>query len=111
MAAGGCGSRIRWECRVSRRSVTTLFVASRWVTPSANPPCENALRHVLALIRALQAFNIELDHAEHRLHGALRAGGIRTTEIFWQRSRHDLPRHAVTVLQPATLVGFAAVRE
>src|SRR5215217_6218315 len=74
-------------------------------------PTKPTLRRALAFIGALQAIDIELDHAEHRLHGALRPGGIGAAEIFWQRGRHDLPRYAVTVLQPAAVFGFAAIRQ
>jgi len=63
------------------------------------------------LIRPLQPFDVELDHPEHGLHRALRAGGIGAAEIFWQRSRHDLPRYAVAILQPAALFSLAAVRQ
>src|SRR5262245_43520134 len=81
---------------------------ARFALPTLRFP---ALRRALSFIRPLQTFDIELDHPEHRLHGPLRAGGIRTTEIFRQRARYDLPRYAEAILQPATLAGLAAIRE
>src|SRR5882672_3189669 len=61
----------------------------------------------LAFIGAPEAFDVELDHSEHGLHRALRAGGIGAADIFWQRGGHDLPRYAVAIPEPAALFGLA----
>src|SRR5258708_31243162 len=79
--------------------------------PPVATPSNPASGRRLALIGAPQAVDVELDHAHHRLHRALRAGLVGSAEIFWQRGRHDLPRHAVAILQPAALLGSSAIPE
>ena len=46
----------------------------------------------------------------YEARGTLRAGAVGTAEILHQCGRHDLPGHAVTVLQPAASLHRAALR-
>src|SRR5262249_19356121 len=66
---------------------------------------------VLPVVRALQLRHVELPHAEHRLHDALRAGRVLVLQPLAENRRDDLPRHAELVLQPATALDLAAGRK
>src|SRR5690349_21351508 len=53
------------------------------------------------LCGALELVDLDLPHAEHRLHHALRLLGIGVTEQLRQHARHDLPGESEPVLQPS----------
>src|SRR5450631_2130500 len=72
-------------------------------------PTLSRLRGGLALIGLFQRGDVELDHLHHRLNSPLGAGGIGTAQMLHQRGRHDLPRYAVTVLQPAATFDRPAI--
>ena len=59
-------------------------------------------------VGALELGDVELHHLEHRGGGAARGRAIRVRHQLDEPARHDLPRHAVTVLQPAALLDLAA---
>ena len=60
----------------------------------------------LALCRTFDRGDVDPLHGQHRLHGALRLGGIGIGHQREQAFRHDLPRQAELVLHPAALLGF-----
>ncbi len=96
--------------RISKGWVADLFVngtlvPSQLATPfTAASGCGRVIRPAfrsrrrLALIRPLQAGDIELDHLQHRLHRPLGSGGIGTAQILqrvrsarFARTRHSDP--------------------
>src|SRR6185503_12177613 len=58
-------------------------------------------RGQLAAIGLLELRDVEPGLLEHRLHRPLRAFGIRSADQLVELARHDLPRDAEPVLQPA----------
>ena len=58
--------------------------------------------------RRAERCDVELLHAEHRLHRALGASRIGIAEQLRERPRHDLPREAEAILQPAARAFLAA---
>ena len=91
----GTGLRINWTSpvvpRLMRGGLVERMRVGRHKRAFAHPTHLRTLRRRLALIGAAQAFDVELDHFEHRLHRAPGAGAVGPAEIFWQRCRHDLP--------------------
>ena len=62
-----------------------------------------------AVGRRFERRDVELLHAEHRLHGAVGAGRVGVVEEGLPALRHDLPGEAELVLQPTALALLAAV--
>src|SRR5580704_14989039 len=62
-------------------------------------------------VRRPQSGDVELHHLQHRLHDPLGLGGVGVAEQFQQHLRHDLPRDAVAVLEPAAAIDQAAGRQ
>src|ERR1035437_3553673 len=62
----------------------------------------------LALERATKRGDVDLGHAQHRLHGPAGAFSIWTAQQLAELARDDLPRHAEAILAPATLPGRSA---
>src|SRR5690242_53098 len=62
-----------------------------------------------SVARLLQRGDVELAHLQHRRHDALRPRGIGVARELDHLARHDLPRDAELVLQPAAVAGLAAV--
>ena len=63
------------------------------------------------IIGLLQRVDIQLYHLHHGFHHALGFFSILIVDHLRQDVRHDLPRDAKFVLQPATLHRLAAVRD
>src|SRR5262249_27858209 len=82
-----------------------LFTAA----PDCGSTTEQHSRGLCALIRLPGPVDVELHHAEHGLHRTLRAGPIRAAQIFGERRRHDLPRHAKTIAEPAAPLRLPAI--
>src|SRR6476469_2103737 len=61
-----------------------------------------------ALERLAQLRDVELGHLEHGLHGPFGGGRVATAQVVVQLSRHDLPRDAEAILQPAAHTRLAA---
>src|SRR5581483_4914058 len=62
-------------------------------------------------IRPFQLRHIELLHAEHRLHDALRACRVLVLQALAEDRRDDLPGHAELVLEPAAALDLATGSE
>jgi two-component system response regulator (stage 0 sporulation protein F) len=58
---------------------------------------------------ALQRSDVDLDHRHHRLEGPLRPARVGVGQQLGEPSRHDLPREAELVLEPAALDRLTAV--
>ena len=54
------------------------------------------------VVRATQLRDVQLAHAQHRLHRGLGLRGVRVADELHEDAGHDLPGEAVPVLQPAT---------
>ena len=62
-------------------------------------------------VGGLQPGDVELHHLQHRLHDPLRLGGIGIAQQLRQYARHDLPRDAVAVPEPAASLDRTAGRQ
>src|SRR5712671_2483042 len=105
--------RVSYVCRLA--GCCGAFASSPGTTTGGRTPasrCDTSnrgSRRRLALIGAPQAVDGELDHSNHRPHRALGAGLVGPADILSPSGRHDLPRYAVAILEPAALVGLTAI--
>ena len=65
----------------------------------------------LALVGGLERFDIEFHHLQHGRAHACRFRPVLVLHQLTGRFRHDLPRQAVFILEPAALLRFTARKQ
>src|SRR5208337_5386085 len=79
--------------------------------PSTSDGLVMALLLSMAVEGLLQLGDVEFCHGENRPHDALNARLVPALQDLWKEARHDLPRDAELVGQPAALPRLAAFAE
>src|SRR5664279_2695075 len=70
-----------------------------------------AYAHSTAVICRFESRDVEFAHLEQGLHRSCGASRVRSTQELRKPSGNDLPREAVTILEPAAAAVFAASAE
>src|SRR3712207_457893 len=92
-----------------RRSRRRICLSSPWVY-SSPWPANGLPAPSMRLGSCLEPGDLDLLHLQHRLHDPFALFAIGLSEQLRQTLRHDLPREAIFVLEPAALDRLAAVR-
>src|SRR4026208_9035 len=90
-------------------SRTGRIPPSRVRSVGPRPPA-SADPNAATFVGSLELNDVDLRHPQHRLHGSLGTGPIRTGEERGHPARENLPGQAEAILQPATHARLAAVR-
>src|SRR4029079_17019736 len=91
-------SRISFSTRCATSFCWSSYASSYFVRP------RRRTSRRLSGIRALQRSDVELLHLQESLHDPSGLVGIRVLDQLGEDGRHDLPRHAELVLEPAALL-------
>src|SRR5262249_44708791 len=102
---------MRARARASPTRVACAPDRTRTTTCSPGAAARRDRARASPLRRALQPGDVELLHPEHRLHHARRLRLVGIAQELAQDARHDLPRHAEAIDEPAALDLLSALGE